>query len=59
MKVYVSIRGNDWSPLEILSVFVEKQSVVDCCLSQSTFTRDTWRLMEGEEEYWHNGHGLL
>jgi len=59
MKVYVSIRGNDWSPLEILGVFIEKQSAVDCCLAQPTFTRDAWRLTEDEEEYWHNGHGLF
>lgn len=58
MNVYVAMRGDHRSPLEILGIFSTKQSASNCCLSQPTLTRLPWRRTDGDEERWHNGHGL-
>ena len=55
MIVYIALKDNN-SSSKILGVFSSKDSAMNCCLRQSTYTRQPWQ--KNDVDCWENGHGL-
>jgi hypothetical protein len=56
MNVYISMKEFNNKSFEILGVFAEKSSAIECCLNQSTFSYQEWE--QEDDSTWTNGSGL-
>ena len=58
MKVYVAVREDYRMSSKILGVFLSKESAINKCLEQPTYTRTPWETDFDLVDCWHNGCGL-
>lgn len=56
MNVYIALKESNGKSFEILGVFTEKSSAIECCLNQSTFSYQEWE--QEDDSTWTNGSGL-
>jgi hypothetical protein len=56
MTVFIALKENS-NLSQVLGVFSNEISAIDCCLRQPTFTHQNWQV-DSCDSCWHNGHGL-
>lgn len=55
--VYVAFCGSENHSSDVIGVFSDKYSAIDRCMSEPTYTRQSWSRTQDSKYVWTNGHG--